>query len=81
MSSYNRLNGTYRSKHHWLLTSVLRHEWGYDGIVMSDWFGSHSTVEAVNAGLDLEMPGPSRDRGGKLVACCVSILHTLPLCG
>ena len=67
MSSYNRLNGTYTSEHNWLLTTVLRDEWRYDGIVMSDWFGSHSTVETVNAGLDLEMPGPPRDRGQKLV--------------
>lgn len=68
MSSYNRLNGTYTSEHPWLLTKVLREEWGFDGIVMSDWFGSHSTVETINAGLDLEMPGPWRDRGEKLVA-------------
>jgi beta-glucosidase len=67
MSSYNRLNGTYTSEHPWLLSQVLRQEWGFDGIVMSDWFGSHSTAETVNAGLDLEMPGPSRDRGEKLV--------------
>ena len=62
MSSYNRLNGTYTSEHDWLLTDVLRKDWGYDGVVMSDWFGSHSTAETVNAGLDLEMPGPPRDR-------------------
>ncbi|MGY5777263.1 glycoside hydrolase family 3 C-terminal domain-containing protein [Rhizobium sp. LEGMi135b] len=68
MSSYNRLNGTYTSEHPWLLTKVLREEWGFDGIVMSDWFGSHSTSATVNAGLDLEMPGPTRDRGEKLVA-------------
>lgn len=67
MSSYNRLNGTFTSEHNWLLTTVLRNEWGYDGIVMSDWFGSHSTAETVNAGLDLEMPGPARDRGQKLI--------------
>ena len=67
MSSYNRLNGTFTSEHNWLLTDVLRKDWGYDGIVMSDWFGSHSTAETVNAGLDLEMPGPPRDRGQKLI--------------
>ena len=68
MSSYNRLNGTYTSENDWLLTKVLRDDWGYDGVVMSDWFGSHSTAPTVNAGLDLEMPGPPRDRGDKLVA-------------
>ncbi|KRB01638.1 beta-glucosidase [Devosia sp. Root685] len=67
MSSYNRLNGTFTSEHNWLLSTVLRNEWGFDGIVMSDWFGSHSTAETVNAGLDLEMPGPARDRGPKLI--------------
>lgn len=72
MSSYNRLNGTFTSEHNWLLTDVLRKEWGFDGIVMSDWFGSHSTAETVNAGLDLEMPGPPRDRGQKLVDAVAS---------
>ncbi|MEO8756233.1 MAG: glycoside hydrolase family 3 C-terminal domain-containing protein [Devosia sp.] len=68
MSSYNRLNGEFASENHWLLTKVLRDEWRYTGIVMSDWFGSHSTAPTVNAGLDLEMPGPPRDRGAKLIA-------------
>lgn len=68
MSSYNRLNGTFTSEHEWLLTQVLRREWNYTGIVMSDWFGSHSTAPTLNAGLDLEMPGPTRDRGDKLIA-------------
>ena len=68
MSSYNKINGTYAAEHHWLLTEVLRDQWGYDGIVMSDWFGSRTTAPTVNAGLDLEMPGPTRDRGDKLIA-------------
>lgn len=68
MSSYNKVNGTYAAENHWLLTQVLRQDWGYDGIVMSDWFGSRTTAPTVNAGLDLEMPGPTRDRGPKLVA-------------
>lgn len=68
MSSYNRLGGIYTSEHSWLLNTVLRGDWGFDGVVMSDWFGSHSTAATVNAGLDLEMPGPSRDRGEKLLA-------------
>lgn len=68
MSSYNRLNGTFTSEHKTLLTDLLKDEWGFSGIVMSDWFGSHSTAPTVNAGLDLEMPGPTRDRGDKLVA-------------
>ncbi|MDB5561354.1 MAG: Beta-glucosidase [Hyphomicrobiales bacterium] len=72
MSSYNKLNGTYTSENPWLLTTVLRKEWGYDGIVISDWFGSHSTAPTINAGLDLEMPGPSRDRGAKLIAAVES---------
>ncbi len=67
MSSYNKINGTYSAENHWLLTEVLREDWGYDGIVMSDWFGSRTTAPTINAGLDLEMPGPTRDRGQKLV--------------
>ncbi|MDQ3468630.1 MAG: glycoside hydrolase family 3 C-terminal domain-containing protein [Actinomycetota bacterium] len=68
MSAYNKLNGTYCADHRWLLTEVLRDEWGFDGVVISDWFGCHSTVEAVRAGLDLEMPGPPRQRGAALQA-------------
>lgn len=67
MSSYNKLNGIYTAENEWLLSKVLRDEWGFDGIVMSDWFGSRTTAPTVNAGLDLEMPGPTRDRGATLV--------------
>ena len=68
MSSYNKLNGIYTAENGWLLTDVLRNDWGYDGVVMSDWYGSRSTTPTVNAGLDLEMPGPTRDRGPALIA-------------
>nr|WP_249191453.1 glycoside hydrolase family 3 C-terminal domain-containing protein [Halorubrum ruber] len=59
MSSYNRVNGTYASEHEWLLTDVLKGEWGFDGYVVSDWFGTESVVDSANAGLDLQMPGTS----------------------
>ncbi|WP_448059727.1 beta-glucosidase [Cellulomonas hominis] len=57
MCSYNRLNGVYASEHRWLLTEVLRDDWGYDGLVMSDWGAVNLRERAVHAGLDLEMPG------------------------
>jgi beta-glucosidase len=66
MSAYNRLHGTYCSEHRWLLTEVLRGEWGYDGLVMSDWYGTHSSASVVN-GLDVEMPGPPQQLGAQLV--------------
>jgi len=58
MSAYNRLGGTYCSEHPVLLGAILRQEWGFDGVVVSDWFGTHSTAAAL-AGLDIEMPGPA----------------------
>jgi beta-glucosidase len=58
MPSYNRINGTYAAEHDWLLHDVLRGEWDFDGLVISDWWGTKSTVASANAGLDLEMPGP-----------------------
>lgn len=58
MSSYNRVNGPHNSANEYLLTEVLKKGWGWDGMVMSDWGGVHETAAVVNAGNDLEMPGP-----------------------
>ena len=66
MSAYNKLNGTYCGEHPGLLGSILKEEWGFDGVVISDWFGTHSTVPAAQAGLDVEMPGPPHYLGHKL---------------
>jgi beta-glucosidase len=67
MASYNKVNGTFASENPLTLTEILKEEWGFDGVVMSDWFGTQSTVPSVNAGLDLEMPGPAAWRGAKLL--------------
>ncbi|HEY6495936.1 MAG TPA: glycoside hydrolase family 3 C-terminal domain-containing protein, partial [Trebonia sp.] len=58
MCAYNKVNGVYASQDHWLLTEVLRDEWGYEGVVVSDWGAVADRVAAVTAGLDLTMPGP-----------------------
>jgi beta-glucosidase len=58
MSAYNKINGVYASQNHWLLTEVLRDEWGYEGVLVSDWGAVADRVAAVAAGLDLTMPGP-----------------------
>jgi beta-glucosidase len=59
MSSYNRINGTWASEHDRLLVEILKGEWRFDGLVISDWYGTYSP-EVVPGGLDLEMPGPAR---------------------
>lgn len=56
MSSYNRVNGTYANENKHLLTDILRNEWGFDGMVVSDWGGNNDAVKAVEAGSNLEMP-------------------------
>ncbi len=68
MSSYNRVAGEYAAHNRRLLTEILRDEWGFDGFVVSDWYGVHQAGPAANAGLSLEMPGPVRVYGAKLVA-------------
>ncbi|GAA1355917.1 glycoside hydrolase family 3 C-terminal domain-containing protein [Streptomyces beijiangensis] len=68
MCSYNRVNGVYASENRWLLTSVLRDEWGFEGAVVSDWGAVQDRVAAVAAGLDLEMPGNGGTTDAQVVA-------------
>ncbi len=68
MSAYNRINGVFASEHGELLNRVLKDEWGYDGVVVSDWGAAKSTTGSANGGLDLEMPGPPRFYGKALIA-------------
>lgn len=67
MNRYNRVNRVYVAEDRRLIHDVLRKEWGFKGLVISDWMGTYSTAEALNAGLDLEMPGPTKWRGQKLI--------------
>jgi beta-glucosidase len=67
MCAYNRVNGVYASQNRRLLTEILREEWGFDGVVVSDWWANHTVVESVDAGLDLEMPGPAKYYGQLLL--------------
>ena len=68
MASYNKLRGIFASANPHLLEDILKGEWGYDGVVVSDWGAVHSTAPSAAGGLDLEMPGPPRYFGDKLVA-------------
>ena len=67
MTGYNRLNGRWLTEQPEMLTNLLRDEWGFDGLVMTDWFAVVSTEHSLGAGLDLEMPGPARAFGSKLL--------------
>jgi beta-glucosidase len=68
MCAYNRINGTYASEHNRLLRKVLKEEWGFEGLVVSDWGAVHDIFAPVAGGLDLEMPGPARYFGQALEA-------------
>lgn len=67
MTAYNRVNGTHVSEHPFLLLNILREEWGYTGMTMSDWLGVYSVDLSIKAGLDLEMPGSNKWRTLDLV--------------
>ncbi|KAL4871176.1 hypothetical protein BDV12DRAFT_164336 [Aspergillus spectabilis] len=71
MTAYNIVNGTHADSHEFLLRDVLREQWGWNGLVMSDWGGTNSTADSLNAGLDLEMPGPTRWRKVEEVVAAV----------
>jgi beta-glucosidase len=68
MAAYNGLNGPTCSANAALLVALLRDAWGWDGVVMSDWYGTKDTVDSARGGLDLEMPGPPRFFGAELAA-------------
>lgn len=68
MCSYNKLNGTYASEHPWLLTTLLRDEWGYEGAVVTDWGACNERVAGLAAGQDLEMPGYGGISDAEIVA-------------
>lgn len=68
MASYNRINGTTATEHDQLLNKILKEEWGFDGLVMSDWLATKTAAESANGGLDLVMPGPDTPWSRSLVA-------------
>lgn len=70
MCAYNKINSVYASQDPWLLTEVLRDEWGFEGLVVSDWGAVHDPVAAVKAGLDLEMPG-TKGRTPAIIAAAI----------
>ncbi|MFI9781659.1 beta-glucosidase [Streptomyces sp. NPDC051956] len=68
MAAYNGVNGTASTEHAGLIDGVLKGEWGFDGVLMSDWYAARSTAATANGGLDLVMPGPGGPWEGRLVA-------------
>lgn len=67
MCSYNKINGVYSSRNKWLLTDVLRNDWGFKGLVVTDWGALENPVEAIKAGCDLEMPSSGDENAKRIV--------------
>ncbi|KAG6850469.1 hypothetical protein H0H93_012890 [Arthromyces matolae] len=78
MTSYGRIEGIHCSENKKLLNGILRNEWGFEGIVISDWHGTYGADQSINAGLDLEMPGPPRWRTPNILLQCLSSQKLLP---
>ncbi|KAI6125064.1 glycoside hydrolase family 3 protein [Pisolithus croceorrhizus] len=72
MTAYNRVNGTHAPENQHLLQDILRKEWKFDGLIMSDWFGLYCVDHSINAGLDLEMPGHNKWRTLDLMSRSIS---------
>lgn len=68
MTSYNQINGSYANENVHLIKDILREEWGFDGIVITDWGGSNDHIKGVQAGSDLEMPNPGLDSARQIIA-------------
>jgi len=68
MCSYNRINGTYASDHKYLMTDILKEEWGHEGIVVTDWGAMNDRVMGLKAGVELEMPGSRNGNTEKILA-------------
>lgn len=68
MAAYNKVNDFYSTENKWLLRDVLKGDWHYPGVVISDWGATHSTAPAINAGLDFEMPAPAKFFGKDMAA-------------
>jgi beta-glucosidase len=72
MCSYNKINGTYASDNKYLMNDILREEWGHQGLVVTDWGGMNERLEALKAGVELEMPGTKNGNDERIVAAVKS---------